>query len=332
MPSTLHESLIEMFRARPALATDLLVGPLNVAVPAYERATVASADLTTLAPAEFRADAVLTFTTAADDETPALAVIVEVQLHEDENKKRSWPTYVANLHARLDCPVVLLVVCPRARTATWARSAIELGPGHIIQPMVVGPEAVPVVTDPARARQEPELAIISALTHGRDLRHRAILDAATTALNTFDPEHALLYAETMLVALPKEARRYLEAHMAVYDIHEPKTEFFRRMRDKVLAEGLAEGRAAGLAQGRAEGLAEGRAEGLAEGRAEGRAEGEALGEAKSILTVLAARGVGVPDDARARILNCSDLRQLEAWLEHAVTADSTDDLFGRGSQ
>ena len=45
-----------------------------------------------------------------------------------------------------------------------------------------------------------------------------------------------------------------------------------KRREKLRAEGQAEGRAEGQAEGRAEGQAEGRAEGQAEGRAEGQAE------------------------------------------------------------
>jgi hypothetical protein len=35
----------------------------------------------------------------------------------------------------------------------------------------------------------------------------------------------------------------------------------------------------------------------------------------------------VSDDVRARIRACSDLRQLEVWLERAVSADRAADLF-----
>jgi hypothetical protein len=50
----------------------------------------------------------------------------------------------------------------------------------------------------------------------------------------------------------------------------------------------------------AQGEARGRAEGEARGRAEGEARGRAEGEARGVLTVLAARGIAVPDDVRAR--------------------------------
>ena len=45
-------------------------------------------------------------------------------------------------------------------------------------------------------------------------------------------------------------------------------------REKIIAEGLAEGKAQGIAEGKVEGRVEGRAEGRVEGRAEGRVEGE----------------------------------------------------------
>lgn len=52
------------------------------------------------------------------------------------------------------------------------------------------------------------------------------------------------------------------------------------------------------------------------------------GEAKVILTVLAARGVSVPEDVQARINGCTDREQLEVWARRAATADSIEDLFG----
>src|SRR4051794_33393542 len=60
MPSHLHEVLIEMFRGRPALAAELLGGPLHVAVPDFHAARLSSGELTDVAPTEYRADAVVT--------------------------------------------------------------------------------------------------------------------------------------------------------------------------------------------------------------------------------------------------------------------------------
>jgi hypothetical protein len=57
------------------------------------------------------------------------------------------------------------------------------------------------------------------------------------------------------------------------------------------------------------------------------AKGRAEGEAKALLAVLEARGLRASDDARARILACTDAAQLEAWVRKAATATSIDELF-----
>lgn len=49
--------------------------------------------------------------------------------------------------------------------------------------------------------------------------------------------------------------------------------------------------------------------------------------AAAVLTVLDARGIDVPADARARITSCPNLDQLDSWIRRAATATSIDDLF-----
>jgi hypothetical protein len=56
-------------------------------------------------------------------------------------------------------------------------------------------------------------------------------------------------------------------------------------------------------------------------------EGEAKGEIKAILTFLAARGLPVSAEARARITSCTDLDRLESWVRRAATVESVEDLF-----
>jgi hypothetical protein len=50
------------------------------------------------------------------------------------------------------------------------------------------------------------------------------------------------------------------------------------------------------------------------------AQGEAAGRAHALLAVLAARGLEVPENVRARIVGCPDLARLDRWLARAVTA------------
>lgn len=75
----------------------------------------------------------------------------------------------------------------------------------------------------------------------------------------------------------------------------------------------------GLEQGLEQGLEKGLEKGLEQGRAEG--------EIEAILTVLDARGLDIPSEARERISRCSDLHLLEKWIRRAVTVTSVDELF-----
>ena len=60
------------------------------------------------------------------------------------------------------------------------------------------------------------------------------------------------------------------------------------------------------------------------GRQKGVGEGVALGlekgRAEDVLRVLTARGVSVDNNARQRILSCTDLATLGLWLERAANA------------
>jgi hypothetical protein len=57
-----------------------------------------------------------------------------------------------------------------------------------------------------------------------------------------------------------------------------------------------------------------------------RAEGRAEGVAKSILSVLEARGVAISPSRRQEILACSDLDRLDRWLRRAAFASSADEV------
>jgi hypothetical protein len=48
-------------------------------------------------------------------------------------------------------------------------------------------------------------------------------------------------------------------------------------------------------------------------------EGYARGLAKSIVKILGRRGVAVPDEVRDQVFRCTDLDQLENWLDSAAT-------------
>ena len=210
-----------------------------------------------------------------------------------KGKRWSWPVYLATLRARLRCATVLLIVCTDTATATWCAAPIELGhPGWTLSPLVLGPERVPVVTDADEAARDPELAVLSAMTHGGRPDRTDVLRALVSALAAVDEELATLYSDLVLDALPAAAHRYLEALVTAGT-------FPREYRSPLVRRYVGQGRA----------------------------EGRVQGEAAAVLTVLDARGIEVPADARARITSCTDLDQLDSWIRRAVKATSIDQLF-----
>lgn len=289
MPSHLHETLIEMFRDRPALAAQVLTGPLGVAMPDFDSAQISSGELTDVMPTEYRADLVVVLSRQG---TVRRAVVIEVQLQPDDQKQLTWPAYVATLYARLGCPVHLLVVCPSPSSAAKAALPIVVSPpGFVLTPLVLGPGTVPVVVDPVAAQRMPELTVMSAIVHGRRRNNREqVLKALLAGLNSVDLEHATLYADVVLTALPKAARQYLEALMTATPFRY-QSDFFRRQFER------------------------------------GEAEGNVAAKADAVLTFLDARGVPVNDNARARILESTDLAELDRWIRRAATVSTADALF-----
>ena len=65
--------------------------------------------------------------------------------------------------------------------------------------------------------------------------------------------------------------------------------------------------------------------------AQGREEGEAKAQARAVLTVLRVRGLEVSDEARERILTEKDAARLERWIERAILAASTAEVFAEPS-
>ncbi|MEO3810824.1 hypothetical protein ABGB17_17635 [Sphaerisporangium sp. B11E5] len=288
MPTREHQIWLELIRERPSLAADLLGCVCPDVVPAYHQARVESGELADHKPTEYRADTVVSLLAG---QTPILSVIVEVQRREDMTKPWSWPAYLATLRARMRCPVVLLVITPNAPVAGWCRRPISLGhPGSVLRPLVLGPDEIPLITDPRQAETNPELSVLSALTHADSPHGEKVLAAMLDAFEHIDPDQAGSYIDEVLAMLPAAARHVLEAMMST-GTREWKSDFARRL------------------------------------YGQGEAEGEAKGEAKMLLAVLSARGFAVCDETRARVFACTDLDQLEAWGRRAANAVTIEEVF-----
>ncbi len=204
---------------------------------------------------------------------------------------------------KYDCPVVLLVVCSKETTARWARRPIEIGLPDlivmIVHPVVLGPDNVQAVTDPAEASLDAAFAVFSALTHSRSPKLNAILEALAGALNTIDAETAALLTEITEVGLGNTAGQ----------------QKWRELMATYLPPFVSEFRLEGIRQGREECREEGREAGLAEGRAQ------------DILRILDRRGIVVDDDARQTIMACTDLSTLDTWLDRSLAATQVSELF-----
>jgi hypothetical protein len=309
MPGIMHEAPIELLRRNPLLAAALLHGS-SVAVPESGTAVMVAGDVSSALPAELRADAIILLDgpkprpDAADagapgpagprDRRPRLAVVVESQMAPDAGKRRVWPAYLALARAQHDCPTVLMVICPSPATGRWARKPIRTGhPGFDLAPLVIDAGTTPALDAPGLAGVAPELAVLGGLTGAVDLEQEAgqRLILETIAAASLDEDRLETYTHIIRVATPEPARPGLEALMSLIF----KDEFIDRIK--------------------------------AEGRAEGRAEGKAKGKAEALLQVLTVRGLTVPAPVRDRVLSCTDLGQLEAWVDKAMTASTLGDVF-----
>lgn len=304
MPSQLHEALLLLFRNRPTLAPELLREALHRELPSYTDVRIDSADLTEIPPTEYRADLVVSLL----DGAPVLGIVIEIQLSPDERKRFAWPAYVVQLRSRLELPVCLLVVTADEATARWAVKPIDLGGGNWFTPLVLGPSQVPEVTEESRAQVHPELAVLSAMTHGRDQdigKAARIAAAAQAASLRLDEERSRLYFDLVLASLSEAVRQELQSMDPAK--YEYQSEFAKRY----------------VAQGRAEGKVEGKVEGKAEGKVEGQLEGRA----ELIVRQLTLRFGPLDSDARARIAAAS-IADLDAIGERLLVAQTLPQALG----
>jgi hypothetical protein len=291
MPSLEHEAWLLLFRNRPSLAVELLRDVLDVHLLDHEEARVESADLGEITPTEYRADLVVVLRRAGAEE-PVAAVVLEVQLRSDETKRYSWPLYLMSLRARLRCPVCLLVVTPSPAVARWCRRPIELGPpGLVFTPQVLGPEAVPAVRDEEQAQKAPELAVLSAMAHGRGDPQTAeeVARAAIAAATGLPKEQGVLYFDLVLASLGPAAKRALEELVSAVG-YTYQSDFAKKY--------YGQGQEAGLA----------------------------IGEARALLKVLEGRDLSPSAAQRARIEGASR-DELEGWLLRVTRAATVEELL-----
>ncbi|AUX25825.1 uncharacterized protein SOCEGT47_063770 [Sorangium cellulosum] len=201
------------------------------------RRRVVSSDLTEIQPSDRRADVIVVLL-VGEQQRPAMAIVVEVQLGADPEKPYSWPVYVTQTRARHRCPTRLLVVTIDADIARWCARPIDTGhPGWTLTPLVLGPEGVPVVTDAAQATAAPEVVVLSAMAHGRGESAEAIGVAFLAAAAGLDEERRAVYGDLAPSSLNAAARRTAD----VGGDHEERLRVSERIRAQLRGEGPGRG-------------------------------------------------------------------------------------------
>ncbi|MFG1945147.1 hypothetical protein [Nonomuraea sp. NPDC048826] len=293
-----------MFADGPQLVLKILRDLLGVDLPDTPLIRRENASFNTRNSEDIASDLVFTL---GPPQNIAHAVIVEIQQDQSKNPQQ-LARYAAALWLQLRCDVTVLVICPDRGTAAFYAKPIKTGlKGCCFRPHVLGPDNVPFITDPQEVAADPGMAALSLMVHGRE---RKVVEAFAQGMSATSDDHATQYTEYAYSMAAPEIRRLMEEIMTSTDwpVYTPwAREHYGR----------------GLQEGKAEGKVEGKAEGKVEGKVEGKAE-EA---ARSVLLVLEARGLEVPDDARARISSCTDLARLEAWVVRAATAQTLQGMF-----
>lgn len=274
MPSPERDALNALFHARPSLAVDLLNDVFDI---------------------ELSSDTLVEVTPAGESGPLPLAwgepehgVIVELQRTVSEEDRQGWARRSAALWLRLKRPVLVLVLAPDAWICDWAAQPVVTSlPGYVLHPLVVGPEQVAPIADPAQAAECLELTVLSVLAHGSE---EGVVETFLAALSKTEESRGTRYYEYAYRLASTGVRRALEEIMSsdAWPVHSP----FAR-------EHFSRGRLAGLCEGKA----------------------------RAVLAVLRARGVSVSDDALTTITSCVDQEQLDRWAHRAATALTVDELF-----
>jgi hypothetical protein len=294
MPSIVHEAPMELIRQHPPLVLDLLRAVSGLELGGDVRVDLVSADASHMI-AQYLADGVALVKDEYDK--PVLAIIIEVQGRDADTKKYSWPVYLCSIRSKLNCDAILLVICWNPGEVAGCRQTIRTGhPGFDLSPIVAHPGNA-LDGDGEGGEPGPYLVLfagyIGAIDLDTDDGQRMILEAARQV-----PDTNRDTCVTLILAVASEAaRRAMEAKMATPAYRSDFIESFK---------------------------AEGRAEGKTEGRAEGRAE-ELV---SAIMKTLAARGIQVDKKRTEQVQSCTDLDQLNAWFDAALTAKTADDVFG----
>ncbi len=111
--------------------------------------------------------------------------------------------------------------------ASWCAQPIDLDRnGSVVNPVVVRPSQIPRITDLDQAREEPELAILSAVAHAKDENADEAADVALAGLaacHGLDIDRATRYSDFIFSRLGPAAWQALDNLMTARK-YQPQSE------------------------------------------------------------------------------------------------------------
>ena len=306
MPGLKHQSIVQILRDEPQLLA-MFLGRSGFKLPSGAFPVIADSDLSHRGPRilkELRSDNVFVF--QGDQEK--VAVVVEVQTSRPNHERQlAWPCYVTSAREVHDCKAYLLVVAAGRDALTGSDRVIEIGqPGFDLKPFVTGRDRMP---PPGGLFFGPELTMLHILTGTLDLSVHEARMFALVSIAQAPPDRYRRYVHLIRIFTPRRTRQELEQLME--DLF--KDPFI----DRFLEEGHRQ----------REDMQQGMEQGMQQGMEQGKRLGRADGATRVLLTILAARGIAIPEQARARIAECADPDLLESWATRAATSTTADEVF-----
>ncbi len=194
------------------------------------------------------------------------SVIFEIQLTRDDTKPAAWHHYVATMHRQSRNLVTLIVIAVTESMARWCARPLAYDHAGIntFEPVVLGPQQIPRVTDLIQAEQLPALAVLSVAAHGQRADGAEVAIAALGACKALDNDRGTQYADFVFGWLGEAAKYALEKLMAQHG-YEYQSDFAKGYFSQGLAKGREEGLEEGIEQGIEQGLEQGRESGLLSG-------------------------------------------------------------------
>ena len=168
MPPQLHDELLSLVRDSEGLARTIAAWATGRSLPDDLRLRLHEQVYSQMESPDCRPD--LVFELERDGaSTPTALMVFEVQLAPDPEKRLTWPVFQGVLWSVHRGPTTVVVLAPDPEVAAWCAEPIDLdGTGRsIMQPIVIGPDRIPVVVDPREAERVPGLSMLSDVVHRR---------------------------------------------------------------------------------------------------------------------------------------------------------------------